>query len=166
MKRLHPSFALAPILLGMAACQPAAVAPIAPRALDDLSGTMDWKVEKGADLQAKWDKGVKQILLGQPRDKAIEAIKASGYECTFGEAHEKYPDPAAQCTRSFGTPECQMDWEIFSTADKGKVDSVDASFKRDCIGTDNDYPEPKKSALDDNLAPPNLPPATPGSKPN
>jgi hypothetical protein len=66
----------------------------------------------------------------------------------------------AVCTRSFATRACQMTWEIASTADKGRVKDVDGTFTRDCIGVANDWPEPVKSEIDDQLAP-----ATP-PKPN
>jgi hypothetical protein len=37
---------------------------------------------------------------------------------------------------------------------------VDGSFKRDCVGTADDWPEPIQSAIDDQLAP-MTPPAVP-----
>jgi hypothetical protein len=46
-----------------------------------------------------------------------------------------------------------MDWEIASTADKGMVDEVTGSFKRDCIGTGQDWPDKVNSAIDSQLAP-------------
>lgn len=128
-----------------------------PATITDLHDSLDWNTTKGAELQSEWDKGVKRILMGIPRPDAIDAINAAGFECTYGEAHEDYPDPMAVCTRSFATRACQLDWEIASTADKAKVDSADATFTRDCVGTTDDWPEPKESEIDNQLAPPNLP---------
>jgi hypothetical protein len=71
----------------------------------------------------------------------------------YGEAHQDYPDPMAVCSRSFATRACQMDWEISSTAENGMVDDVDGSFRRDCVGTADDWPEPVVSEIDAQLAP-------------
>jgi hypothetical protein len=149
-----------------------------PKTLKELADAHDWQHAKGAELQKMFDAGAKSVLGKMTRPDAITALNEAGYECIYGEAHEDYPDPMAVCTRSFATRACQMDWEIASTADKGKVQDVDGTFTRDCVGVADDWPEPKKSAIDDQLAPPNLPPTeqkpveqapapdTPGSKPN
>jgi hypothetical protein len=150
--------------LALAACSPKAPEAAAPEApgpqaaatpasLKDLEAAHDWQHETGEKLNASWNEGVKAILAKMSRPDAIKAIEEAGFTCMYGEAHEKYPDPAAQCTRSFATRACQMDWEIFSTADKGMVDEADGSFKRDCVGVADDWPEPIKSAIDDQLAP-------------
>jgi hypothetical protein len=131
-----------------------------PAKLEALQAAHDWQYEPGDKLNAAWNEGVKAQLGKLSRSEIIGAINAAGFECTYGEAHEDYPDPAAVCTRSFATRRCQMDWEITSTADKGMVDEVDGSFKRDCVGTADDWPEPIKSAIDDQLAP-ITPPAVP-----
>jgi hypothetical protein len=124
-----------------------------PQTLGDLEAAYDWQHQPGQQLNADWASGVQGILGDLSRPKAIEAINAAGFECTYGEAHETYPDPAAVCTRSFATRSCQMDWEITSTADKGMVDWVDGAFRRDCVGLSDDWPDQVKSAIDDQLAP-------------
>ena len=43
--------------------------------------------------------------------------------------------------------------EISSTTVKGRVEDVDAAFTRDCLGVADDWPDPKKSAIDNQLAP-------------
>lgn len=150
--------------LALAACSPAAPpAPVptpepapaaaAPSDLKALEAAHDWQHEPGEKLNAAWDEGVKALLGKLSRPDAIAAITGAGFECIYGEGHEDYPDPAAQCTRSFATRSCQMDWEIFSTADKGMVDEAGGSFKRDCVGLDDDWPDKVKSAIDDGLAP-------------
>jgi hypothetical protein len=140
---------------------PAPPAAVAPADLKALEGAHDWQNEAGEKLNGDWDAGVKALLGKMSRPDIIAAINAAGFECTYGEAHEDYPDPMAVCTRSFATRACQMDWEISSTADKGMVDEVDGTFTRDCVGVDQDWPEPKKSAIDEQLAP-----ATPPTAPN
>lgn len=139
--------------------EPAASAELAakPASLKELEAAHDWANETGEKLNASWNEGVKAILGKMSRPDAIKAITEAGFECQYGEAHETYPDPMAVCTRSFATRECQMDWEISSTADKGMVDEADGSYKRDCVGVDRDWPEPVKSAIDDQLAPATLP---------
>ncbi len=149
--------------LALAACsptQPAAPAPAAappaaapPGDIKALEAAHDWQHEPGETLNADWMAGVRSILGKLSRPAAIEAINAAGFECIYGEAHEDYPDPAAVCTRSFATRACQMDWEISSTAEKGMVEEVDGAFRRDCVGTNDDWPEKVTSAIDDQLAP-------------
>jgi hypothetical protein len=144
---------------------PAAELAATPTSLKDLEAAHDWQHESGEKVNAAWNNGVKAILGKMSRPDAIKAITDAGFECMYGEAHENYPDPMAVCTRSFATRACQMDWEISSTADKGMVDEVDGSFTRDCVGVADDWPEPKKSAIDDQLAPA-TPPQGPPPKPN
>ncbi|HEV7690429.1 MAG TPA: hypothetical protein VGO52_06390 [Hyphomonadaceae bacterium] len=150
--------------LALAACSPKAPQVAAPDApapqtaatpadLKALEQAHDWQYDPGEKLNASWNDGVKAVIGKMSRPDAIKAITDAGFECTYGEAHEKYPDPMAVCTRSFATRECQMDWEISSTADKGMVQDADGSYTRDCVGVDRDWPEPKKSAIDDQLAP-------------
>ncbi len=139
---------------------PAPPSAAAPADLEALKTAHDWQNDPGAALNASWNDGVKAILGKMSRPDIIAAVNAAGFECIYGEGHEDYPDPAAQCTRSFATRACQMDWEIFSTADKGMVDEVDGSFKRDCVGTDDDWPDKINSAIDNQLAP-QSPPAMP-----
>lgn len=161
-----PVFAL-PALAGAllaTACSPAPATPVvepkalqpeaaAPADLETLKSAHDWAVVSGEKLNSDWNAGVKAILGKMSRPDAIAAIEAAGFSCIYGEAHENYPDPMAVCSRSFATRACQMDWEISSTADKGMVAEVDGLFRRDCVGTDLDWPDPVKSAIDDGLAP-------------
>lgn len=130
-----------------------------PKTLAELESAHDWQHGAGEKLNADWNTGVQAILGKLSRPEAIAAIEAAGFACIYGEAHQDYPDPMAVCTRSFATRSCQMDWEISSTADKGMVDEVDGAYRRDCVGVDEDWPEPVKSAIDDQLAPPQLPPS-------
>jgi hypothetical protein len=143
MIRYAAAFALA-----LAACSPSQ-----PATLGELDQAHDWANEPGDKLNLAWAEGAIHILRDKSRPDAIKAITDAGFECIYGEAHEDYPDPMAVCTKSFATRACQMDWEIASTADKGKVDDVDASYKRDCVGTDKDWPDAVKSPIDDQLSP-------------
>ena len=105
--------ALSGILLVLAACSPApaptpepAPAPpaaVAPVDLKALEAAHDWQYEPGDKLNADWDAGVKALLGKMSRPDIIGAVNAAGFECIYGEGHEDYPDPAAQCTRSFAT---------------------------------------------------------------
>jgi len=135
------------------------IAPATPKTLEALNEAHDWQHEPGEALNTAWNAGVVALLGKMSRPDIIAAVNAAGFACIYGEAHEDYPDPAAQCTRSFATRSCQMDWEIFSTADKGMVDEVDGSFRRDCVGTDDDWPDKVVSEIDKQLAPPTLPEA-------
>jgi hypothetical protein len=159
------------LVLALVACspQPTAVAPPAEPSpevglagkttnLKDLQAKHDWQHEAGETVNASWNDGVKAILAKMSRPDAIKAITDAGFECEYGEAHPDYPDPMAVCKREFATRACQMTWEISSTADKGMVDEVDGSFKRDCVGTDQDWPDKVVSPIDNQLAPPSLPP--------
>lgn len=144
------------LAIALAAC---AVAP-APATLTEAASARDWANGPAIDHDRAFSKDVSRILGGASRADAIGALNAAGYECIYGEAHEDYPEPAAQCTRGFATRACQMDWEVFLTSvpeRPGRVESLEASFARDCVGTDRDYPEPKVSAIDDQLAPLSLP---------
>lgn len=155
------------LMVGLAvlatACAPApeTPGPEAPssKTLAELESAHDWQHGAGEKLNADWNSGVQGILGKLSRPDAIAAIEAAGFSCIYGEAHQDYPDPMAVCTRSFATRSCQMDWEISSTADKGMVDSVDGAYRRDCVGVDDDWPDLVKSAIDDQLAPPQLPPS-------
>lgn len=133
-----------------------------PETLADLEAAHDWQYQPGQQLNADWASGVQGILGDLSRLQAIQAIEAAGFQCMYGEAHQDYPDPMAVCTREFATRRCQMDWEISSTADKGRVTWVDGAFRRDCVGLDDDWPDQVKSAIDDELAPA-TPPAAPRS---
>lgn len=146
------------LALAVAACQPQGPAQQRaqqqPTSLDALEQAHDWQHEPGDKLNAAFDAGAKAILLRMKRSDAIEAITKAGFACEYGEAHQDYPDPMAVCTKEFATRACQMTWEIASTADKGVVDSAEGSFRRDCVGTDDDWPDKVLSPIDDQLAPP------------
>lgn len=159
MKRL----ALIAAAIALAACNPAPQPAAAKyKTVTELQEALDWQHGKGGDLQAEFDREVKALLVSQKRPADTDAIKAAGYECIFGEAHQDYPDPMAVCSKSFATRACQMDWEISTTVEKGKVSEADATYTRDCVGVADDWPEPKKSAIDDQLAPQTPPePAAP-----
>ena len=138
--------------IGAAAPPLPAPAP-APETLAALAQAHNWEHEDGKALNDALAAGASRILKPVSRADAIKALNEAGYECIYGEASETYLEPMAVCTRSFATRACQMTWEIASTADKGRVQDVDATFTRDCVGVTDDWPEPKKSAIDDQLAP-------------
>lgn len=129
-----------------------------PDTLPLLHDAHDWQNEDGARLATAYSRGARHILQGLARPDDTQLLGKAGYACIYGEAHQEYPDPTAQCTRSFATRSCQLDWEIYTSIESGRVDHVEANFTRDCVGTDRDWPSPKESAIDDQLAPPNLPP--------
>ncbi len=151
--------------LALCACQPATETASAPAEdlqptptaqpadLKTLETAHDWANGPGEKLSADFNAGAVAILARMSRPDAIKAITEAGFECQYGEAHPDYPDPMAVCTRSFATRACQMDWEIASTADDGIVDEVTGSFRRDCVGTDQDWPDKVSSPIDDQLAP-------------
>jgi hypothetical protein len=147
--------------IALGACTPQqaeAPAVAGPATLKDLEAAHDWQHEPGEAVNAAWNDGVKKIIGKMSRPDAIAAIEAAGFSCIYGEAHETYPDPMAVCSKSFATRACQMDWEISSTAEKGMVDEADGSFRRDCVGVDDDWPDKVESAIDSQLAP-QTPPA-------
>lgn len=167
MKRL-----LALAVFALAACSPAPPpapaassppSPAGPKTLGDLAMAYEWRTADAAKLSATLKADATRILKPLKRSETITAFAEAGYQCMYGEASDGYPDPMQVCKRSFGTPECQLDWEISTTAAKGMTDEVDASFTRDCIGTDRDYPEPKTGDMDKNLATPSFP--APSSSP-
>lgn len=125
-----------------------------PATLEEVTAAHDWQNGAGETLAADFEAAAVRLFLNKPRANAIAALNVAGYECIYGEGHQDYPEPAAQCTRSFATRACQMDWEVFSTADKGRVDDVETSFTRDCVGVDRDFPTAKVSPIDGQLAPP------------
>jgi hypothetical protein len=136
-----------------AAAAPQPAAPAQPADLKALDAAHDWQNAPGETLNAAFSAGAAAVLGKLSRPDAIAAINGAGFECIYGEAHPDYPDPMAVCTKSFATRACQFEWEITSTADKGIVDEVAAGFKRDCAGTDRDWPDKVNSPIDDQLAP-------------
>ncbi len=148
------------LALGLGAC---AHGMAGPKTVAELHEQHVWQHEPGADLMAAMETGFSRIAHREGRTATLAQLAEAGYECTYGEAHEDYPEPMAVCTRSFASRACQFDWEVWLTSDPKKPDSVDAAgagFRRDCVGLADDFPEPVKSAIDDQLAPP---PALPGT---
>lgn len=134
-----------------------------PKTVTELHQQHVWQHEPGADLMAAMETGFSRIAHREGRAATLAQLAEAGYECTYGEAHEDYPEPMAVCTRSFASRACQFDWDVSLTSDPKTPDSVGsakAGFRRDCVGLADDFPEPVKSAIDDQLAPP---PALPGS---
>ncbi len=134
-------------------------ADVVPETLSDLATYLDWTNGDPVKHSVAFDADARRILASMSRVQTIEAFGAAGYQCQYGEATEEYPDPMQVCKREFATRECQMTWEITTTADKGMTTEVLTDFKRDCVGTDKDWPHAIESAIDDQLAPPTLPSA-------
>jgi hypothetical protein len=149
------------LVAGIGACAHHAAGPAT---LAELHAAHDWQHEDGAALDKAMSRQADRLAKGASRAAAIAQLGEAGYTCLYGEAHEDYPEPAAVCARSFATRACQMDWEVVITSDPARPDSIDSSggeFRRDCVGLDRDWPEPIKSAIDDQLAPgPELPAAS------
>lgn len=142
------------MLAGLAAAACVHEGPKA-QSLDALHTAHNWHGDNGQALDRIYGAEVRRILAPMRREGALNALGAAGYECIYGEGHADYPEPAAQCTYSFATRACQMDWEVFLTSDPavpGGVDTLDGAFRRDCVGTDQDWPVPLRSAVDDQLA--------------
>ena len=148
-------FGIVAVLVLGACAQQAPVAPAA-KTIAEVHQEGDWQWAPGEALQAGLAEQVSRIGRDEGRAALIAELQAAEYECIYGEAHEEYPEPAAQCTRSFATRACQFDWEVFVTSDPAVPDSVetaDTSFRRDCVGTEQDWPEAAASTIDDQLAP-------------
>lgn len=140
---------------------PASSAAETPATLSDLATYRDWANGDAATHAAAFDAGVGRILSSMSRTQTVEAFGTAGYECQYGEASDQYPDPMQVCTREFATRECQMTWDVTTTADGGMTAEILTGFRRDCVGTDRDWPQAVRSAIDDQLAPPALPAPTP-----
>lgn len=140
-------------LLIVAAC---AYGGAAPQTVGEIHQANDWQHGEGEQLQAALTRDFARIAHEAGRAATLAQIQAAGYECSYGEGHEDYPEPAAVCAYSFATRACQMDWELSLTSDPARPDSVDwtdAVFRRDCAGTADDWPEPVASEIDLQLAP-------------
>jgi hypothetical protein len=59
-----------------------------------------WQHEPGADLMAAMETGFSRMAHREGRPATLAQLAWAGYECTYGEAHEDYPEPMAVCTRS------------------------------------------------------------------
>lgn len=142
------------LALGLGAC---AHEMAGPKTVAELHEQHVWQYEPGAGLMAAMETGVSRIAHREGLAATLAQLAEAGYECTYGEAHVDHPEPMAVCTRSFASRACQFDWEVWLTSDPKKTDSVDsagAGFRPDCVGLAGDFPEPIKSAIDDQLAPP------------
>lgn len=118
----------------------------------------DWTNDTGRALAAGYQRDMTGMLVGRGVGYALDALRADGYECDTGEAHERHPDPMSVCRKSFATRACQLDWETALYPRKSVVRRVETEFTRDCVGVDRDWPTPTRSAIDDGLAPPPKPP--------
>jgi hypothetical protein len=163
----------------LAACSPAPPAPAAsaspsaapaalpllepaPARLGDLMKSRTWRTEDGKLLADWFDAEAKRLMKPMTRSQTVDQFQTAGWECMYGEGSEDYPNPLQVCTLSFGTPECQLDWEISTEAENsGATKDVSTTFTRDCIGVDRDWPEKKTGPMDDNLAKPALPTPSP-----
>lgn len=154
---------IAALAAGLAGC---AHGLPASSTLLEMHQANDWAHAPGKALYAAMEKDVRRIARETGRAGTLGQLSEAGYECTYGEAHEDYPEPAAVCARSFASRACQFDWEVVLTSEPekpGKVSAADVDFRRDCVGTASDWPVPVKSAIDDQLAPPpELPAQTDG----
>jgi hypothetical protein len=121
--------------------------------VDDHAGR-DWNNDPARALAAAYQRDMTRMLVGRGVGDALDALRADGYECDTGEAHERHPDPMSVCRKSFATRACQLDWETALYPKKGVVRSVEGVFTRDCVGVNRDWPAPNRSAIDDGLAAP------------
>ena len=141
------------LVAGLGAC---ATGKLKPQTILEMHQTNDWAHERGEKLYAALANDVSRIARKNGRAATLAQLGEAGYECQFGEGHEDYPEPAAVCTRSFATRACQFDWDVTVTSDPKRPDSIyttDVDFRRDCVSTGLDWPEPVVSAIDDGLAP-------------
>jgi hypothetical protein len=122
----------------------------APQSVEDLNRGLNWSMDPGAKLAASLQRDMSRMLKGRNTGDALSLLAAGGYECATGEG-----GMTSVCTRSFATRACQLDWTTTLSATEGTVRKVDAAFVRDCVtGGAGDWPVEKKSAIDDQLAPP------------
>ena len=132
-----------------------------PQTVLEVHQANDWQYARGEKLYAALANDISRIARKNGRGETLRQLGEAGYECQYGEASEDYPEPMAVCARSFATRACQFDWEVTLTSDPARpdmVDTTDVDFRRDCVSTGDDWPEPVDSAIDDQLAP-SLPPA-------
>lgn len=153
------------LLLGAAALVLGACvsAGAGPKTIAEMHQASEWQYGEGEALAAGMAKDVRRLAKENGRAATLAQLAEAGYDCQYGEAHEDYPEPMAVCTRSFATRACQFDWEVSIESDPAKPDGVtaaDAAFTRDCVGTQDDWPVPVNSAIDDQLAPMEPPPAS------
>lgn len=136
-----------------------------PQTMTEMHDWNDWQHQRGEKLYVALANDVSRIARKAGRAATLAQLDEAGYACQYGEAHADYPEPMAVCTRSFATRACQMDWEVTLTSDPERADSVETTgvdFRRDCVGTAADWPEPVESAIDSQLAPAEGPGLSPG----
>ena len=73
---------------------------------------------------AAMETGFSRIAHREGRAATLAQLAWAGDECTYGEAHEDYPEPMAVCTRSFASRACQFDWDVSLTSDPKTPDIV------------------------------------------
>lgn len=123
------------VVLAVLALEACAHDPHKPQTVAEVHQWYDWRHERGEKLYVALANDFSRIARRDGRAAAIAQLGEAGYECQYGEAHEDYPEPAVQCTRSFATRACQFDWEVFVTSDPAIPDSVetaDTGFRRLC----------------------------------
>jgi hypothetical protein len=120
-----------------------------PSTVDAVAGVYDWQNEPGAKLNAAYQRDMTRLLQGMAPADAAAALRAAQYVCEVGDA--------TACKRSFATRACQMDWDLAFPTNGLTIPAVAASFRRDCVGVTGDWPTPRDSAIDDQLAPPPKP---------
>jgi hypothetical protein len=120
-----------------------------PASLQELQQERDWLHGEGAMLARAYQRDADALLTGRSTQAALREAEAAGYECAEGEAAD-----TMVCTRSFATRACQFDWTLTLALAPGgsPVTSTRADFRRDCVGTASDWPEPIVSAIDDQLS--------------
>jgi hypothetical protein len=136
----------------LAACQTPGGAASVQEAVS-ASGGSNWNLDDADALSNRFKRDMRRLLVGRELDGALQELRSAGFECATGEGHEDHPDPMSVCTKSFATRACQLDWSVDLAPRNAVIDSVDTVFTRDCVGVDRDFPEEKRSAIDDQLAP-------------
>lgn len=121
--------------------------------LSEIENASNWNLDDGDALAFRYQRDMRRLLVGRDIAGALGELRADGYECATGEAHEDHPDPMSKCKKSFATRACQLDWRVEVQAQEATVSAVETDFARDCVGDNRDYPEAKRSAIDDQLAP-------------
>ncbi|NWG70797.1 MAG: hypothetical protein HXY23_04190 [Parvularculaceae bacterium] len=136
------------VCAALGACQTPGAA-----SLSEIQSASNWNLDDGDALAFRYQRDMRRLLVGRDIAGALGELRADGYECATGEAHEDHPDPMSQCKKSFATRACQLDWRVNLAANNAIVAEVETGFARDCVGRDRDFPAAKDSAIDDQLAP-------------
>jgi hypothetical protein len=130
------------VLIGAVSLAGCATLMSSAKSLDEIHSGPDWLMERGEKLSADYQRDISRWANGRPLAALRSELVAAQFECGDG---------GMVCTRMFATRACQTDWAVTLPETGSKVT---ATFERDCVGTGGDWPEPKKSAIDDQLAPP------------